>query len=129
MKYLLDTHTILWLMVGSKRIPREVLNIVDNPNNQVFYSTVSAWEIELKHLKHKSFKLSGEQFVFLCDQNYLINIPVYNQHISCLKGLVNKKHNDPFDKLLLSQAMSENMTFITHDKNFKNYKCSNIYLY
>lgn len=129
MKYLLDTHTLLWCMVEDERVPKEIYDIVNNRNNQIFYSTASVWEIELKHLKYDNFKISGEQFAFLCDQNYLMNLTIQNKHISLLKEFVNKEHKDPFDKILLSQALSENMIFITHDRKFSIYNNKNILLY
>ena len=131
MRYLLDTHIILLGLVGSKRLSKEVKNILDDPRNEIYYSTASMWEIEIKHLKKEGFKLSGEQFAFLCDQNGLMNIQISNKHIAKLKAITeikNTKHNNPFDKMLLAQALSENLTFITHDKKFKAYSNSNIML-
>ena len=75
--------------------------------------------------------MSGEQFAFLCDQNGLANITIKNSNIVELKNLKktkNIKHNDLFDKMLLAQAISENMIFITHDKKFSSYSNSNIML-
>lgn len=131
MRYLLDTHIILWGLVGSERLSKEVRDILIDPKNEIYYSTASTWEIEIKHLKKKEFKLSSEQFAFLCDQNGLLNIQINNKHIAELKNINitnDTKHNDPFDKLLLAQAISENLTFITHDRKFANYSNYNILL-
>lgn len=129
MKYLLDTHIILWALVGDKRLSKEVINIIEDCKNNIYYSTVSTWEIELKHLKKDNFKLSADQFIFLCDQNGLNNIQIKNNNVAALKKIekIKKtKHNDPFDKMLLAQAISENMILITHDKKFEAYTNSNI---
>lgn len=129
MKYLLDTHIILWALSGSNRLDNHTKDIIEDSQNTIYYSTISPWEIELKHQKIKDFKLSGKQFVFLCDQNGLENIEIKNKHILELANLKTTKknnHNDLFDKILLAQAISENMIFITHDKKFSYYSNKNI---
>ena len=129
MKYLLDTHIILWALIDDPRLNKETKNIIMDKNNTIYYSTVSSWEIEIKHLKREDFKLSAEQFNFLCDQNYLLNISIQNKHIEQLERInknENIKHNDPFDKMLLAQAKAENMIFITHDNKFKAYNEKNV---
>lgn len=129
MKYLLDTHVIMWALIDSPKLSKEVKQILFNNDNTIYYSTVSAWEVEIKHLKRENFKLSGKQLCFLCDQNYVLNLPIQNKHVEELEN-INKekdtKHNDPFDKMLLAQAKVENMVLITHDKKFKAYNENNI---
>ena len=126
MKYLLDTHIILWALLDDKSLDKKVKEIILNKNNEIYYSTVSSWEVEIKHQKDKNFKLTGEQLAFLCDQNYLLNIAIKNNHINKLKDIENKVNKDPFDRMLLAQAKAENMILITHDKKFKNYDKNNI---
>lgn len=129
MKYLLDTHIILWALIGDNRITDEVKEIVQNTKNEIYYSTASSWEVEIKHQKKENFKLSAEQFIFLCDQNGLLNLQIKNSDVNSIKRLVkikNTKHDDPFNKMLLAQAISENMVFITHDRKFAAYSNSNI---
>ena len=132
MKYLLDTHVILWALVDSDKITDKIKSIILNSNNQIYYSSVSPWEVEIKHQKVNTFKLSGKDFCWLCDQNNIINLSINNKHVCELANLNKKKnieHNDPFDKMLLAQAKAENMIFITHDKKFKAYKEENILLF
>ena len=126
MKYLLDTHIILWALLDDKSLDKKVKELILNKNNEIYYSTVSSWEVEIKHQKDKNFKLTGEQLAFLCDQNYLLNIAIKNNHINKLKDIENKVNKDPFDRMLLAQAKAENMILITHDKKFKNYDKNNI---
>lgn len=131
MRYLLDTHIILWELIGDKRLSKEARNIIEDSKNEIFYSTASVWEIEIKLLSKDNFKLSADQFVFLCDQNGIVNLQIKNANVSKLKDIKkikNTKHNDPFDKILLAQAMSENMILITHDKKFEAYSNPNIML-
>ena len=81
MKYLLDTHIILWALLDDKSLDKKVKELILNKNNEIYYSTVSSWEVEIKHQKDKNFKLSGEQFIFLCDQNNLLNIKINNDNL------------------------------------------------
>lgn len=129
MKYLLDTQIILWALINDSRLPKEVINIINDSNNDIYFSTISPWEVEIKHQNKDSFKLNGKQLTFLCEQNGLLNIPVKNKHIKELENLnKNKKakHCDLFDRMLLCQAISENMMFITHDHKFEAYNCKNL---
>lgn len=130
MKYLLDTHIILWAMVNDKRLDNSIKEIINDSNNQIFYSTISTWEVELKHQKYENFALTGEQFKFLCNQNYIENISVQDKHIKKLgefpKRFGEIEHKDPFDRMLLAQALDENMILITHDKRFKQYSSDSI---
>lgn len=132
MRYLLDTHVILWALIDDKRIPKDIKEKLLNSNNQVYYSTVSPWEVEIKHQEQKNFTLSAKQFCFLCDQNDILNLPIKNDHVIKLNDIIkaNKKikHNDPFDKMLLAQSLQENMTLITHDKKLMVYNTGNVIL-
>ncbi len=123
MKYLLDTHIILWALVNDARLSRKVKEIILDSGNSIYYSTISPWEVEIKHLKDPNFRLSGEQLIFLCDQNGLLNLSVQNEHIRELKNLNQPQvqHKDPFDKILLAQARQEGMILITHDSKFRQY--------
>ena len=126
MKYLLDTHVLMWMIAGSDKVAKEAKDLIMDPDNDIFYSTVSPWEIEIKHLKYPdTFPLTGKQIVFLAEQAGFINVNITNRHINELKDVVpvsdEIKHNDPFDKMLLAQAITEGMTLITHDQKFNIY--------
>lgn len=128
MRYLFDTHIIIWALTNDKHLSKEIKKIIIDDSNEIYYSTASTWEIEIKHLKRKDFKLSGEQFSFLCNQNGLLNIQIMNKHINELENIKdeNIEHKDPFDKILLCQAISEHLMFVTHDNRFKKYNNKNI---
>lgn len=129
MKYLLDTHIILWALSDSSKLDPSIRNIILNTDNQIYYSTVSPWETEIKHQKISSFKLSGKQLAFLCDINGIINLPINNKHVEQLASLTKSEdiiHKDPFDKMLISQARCENMILITHDQKLSAYGTNNI---
>lgn len=131
MKYLLDTHIILWAIADSPKLSASIKDIIFDTDNQIYYSTISPWEVEIKHQKIASFKLSGKQLMFLCDINGLINIPINNKHIEKLESLVKEEettHKDLFDRILICQARSENMVLITHDEKLLAYGHDNIML-
>lgn len=133
MNYLLDTHTILWYFAGENRLPKEIIGIINNPSNHIFYSLVSLWEIEIKHLYKKNFTVTSGQFSFLCEQNYIDLLSINKEHINNLEKIEtynsNKSHKDPFDKMLLSQALTEKMYLITHDSKMLNYDIEYIISY
>ena len=120
MKILLDTHIALWTIADSKKLSSEVFDLIASKNNEFFYSIVSVWEIAIKHyLKPEFMPISEESFVSYWENLGYLQLSLKNEHIFNLKSLTKKsdevKHNDPFDRLILSQAKSENLTLITHD--------------
>ena len=129
MRYLLDTHIIMWALIDDPRLSKEAKELILDPANTIYYSTISPWEVEIKHLKDPRFRLSGEQLCFLCDQNGLLNLTIQNRHIDELKNLEKNKeikHKDPFDRMLLAQARSENMILISHDRKLEAYQDRNL---
>ena len=126
MRYLLDTHIILWLLAGSDKLPKVARQIIEDPDNTICYSAVSPWELEIKHLKEPDrVTLSGKGLIFLCEQVGITDLPVNRHHIGELENVSpadpNNTHKDPFDRMLLAQARAENMVLITHDRKFKAY--------
>ena len=126
MKLLLDTHVAMWMIGGFDFIDKDVKELIMDNKNDIYYSTVTTWEIEIKHLKKPNkMMISGNNFANLCEQAGFININIKNEHINELKNIIpideSIQHNDPFDRMLLAQARSENIILITHDKKFKNY--------
>ena len=124
MRYLLDTHIIMWALIDDPRLSKEAKELILDPANTIYYSTISPWEVEIKHLKDPRFRLSGEQLCFLCDQNGLLNLTIQNRHIDELKNLEKNKeikHKDPFDRMLICQAAANGMFFLTKDIRISEY--------
>jgi len=120
MKLLLDTHILLWALSDDKRLSESARKLIEDQDNQVYYSIVSPWEIQLKHIKHPDkMNLSGKEFASYCDEAGYYKLGVNINHIINLKSLVRSEqapaHNDPFDRMLVSQAKTEKMVFMTHD--------------
>ena len=121
MKILLDTHLLIWVFADDERISKNARNLIGNAQNEIFFSVASVWEIAIKcGIKASNIPFSDEEFVNYCRQSKFKMLPVEPEHIFALKTLEREKdappHKDPFDRLLIAQAKSENMIFLTHDK-------------
>ena len=133
MKILLDTHIALWTIADSRKLSSKTFDLISSKSNEIFYSIVSVWEIAIKHhLKPEFMPMSEESFVSYCESLGYLQLSLKNEHIFNLKSLTKKsdevKHNDPFDRLILSQAKSENLILITHDSLLADYNESCIML-
>lgn len=120
MKILCDTHILIWFLTGDDQLSVKARNIMENEENEIYFSLVSVWEISIKHSrKPKQMSLSPKRFIELCESQGFLEYPIDRQHILAVNTLhrpVNiPEHHDPFDRLLLSQAKVDKLTFITHD--------------
>lgn len=112
--YLLDTHTLLWFLHGSPNIPQKVLNIIST-EEWIYVSIVSFWEIAIKKSIGKlKVAYSIRKMEALCNEKDISLLHITSHHLDTLDSLPDI-HNDPFDRLLISQAMSENLSIITKD--------------
>lgn len=118
MRLLLDTHAVLWALAGSDRID-PVRDMILSPETQVHVSVASWWEIAIKATLGK---LDADVTVLrkASEESGFFELPVLGPHIETLARLP-MLHRDPFDRLLLSQAISEPMTFLTSDDRLPQY--------
>ena len=127
MKYLLDTHIMLWIVGESKKVPDKVRQIISQRENRIYCSTISIWEAAIKRLTHpdKITALTPKELVNFCKEAGLLELPLALEHVYTLETLSRPDnappHKDPFDRILISQAKSEHMTFITHDDKLTSY--------
>ena len=121
---LLDTHIILWAMSKNEKLNTKMRDIILNPNNRIFYSIASMWEVQIKYAL-KKIPISGIEFMHYCEQSGYHKLPIDDLHVVELAGLQRDEsappHNDPFDRIMLSQAKAEGFTFLTHDPFFRGY--------
>lgn len=120
MKILLDTHIAIWSVLDSEELSDKARAMILDEDNEIYYSVASIWEITIKYMTHPEIFLhSGKSLAEGCEANGFISLPIYNRHVVELETLVRPKnappHKDPFDRILLAQAKSEAMKFITHD--------------
>jgi PIN domain nuclease of toxin-antitoxin system len=122
MAYLLDTHTFLWFLEGSKRLSKKTKDIIVNPKNKTFISIASIWEMGIKlSLDKLELDLSLEELKQELIRNEIEILPLDFDHIITLSKL-EYHHRDPFDRILISQAKSEKLTILSKDSHFKLYK-------
>ena len=132
MKYLLDTHILIWYFKGNEKLSEENRSIIENNHNEIYYSPLSIYEIDNKRAKHPDkMPEIGEEIVALCQQDGIKVLPFTEKHALELVNLKRREntppHNDPFDKMMLCQAISEDMLFMTHDSRIAEYDTPNIY--
>ena len=131
MRILLDTHIALWAVVKSTLLTPETKTLLLSKDNEIFYSVVSIWEVSLKHaINPENMAITAAEFRSLCQSSGFIEIPVEYQHVLGLDALVQKDgcpaHKDPFDRILLSQSITEKMMFLTHDAKMTTFDSDNI---
>ena len=132
MKSLLDTHVLIWYFADDKKLSDEVRKLIEDDMNEIYYSALSIFEIELKHANHPDLMpFSGEEIIKYCRQVGFKPLPLNQNHVLAVKNLTRKEntppHRDPFDRLMISQAIVESMIFITHDARIAEYVCPLIY--
>ncbi|ANH80123.1 DNA-binding protein [Niabella ginsenosidivorans] len=123
MTYLLDTHYVLWAIAETKKIPARVKMVLTDPENTILVSAVSFWEIALKSRLGK-LTLNGFQpqdTPLLCEQMGFECIPLAAAVSSSYHQLAGDHHKDPFDRMLIWQAISNNYILISSDKAVKKY--------
>jgi PIN domain nuclease of toxin-antitoxin system len=127
MKYLLDTHIFLWFISGDKQLPGEYRDIIRNPANEVFLSAVSLWEAIVKYQLGK-LPLPQPPENYLPVQRERHQISSLGLDEASVAQLVNLPsiHRDPFDRMLVCQALAHELTLISVDEAIANYPVSMI---
>lgn len=122
MKYLLDTHAFMWADSNSSQLSKSAKAEISDPDNMIFVSLVSIWEIQIKHQLGK-LPLTGELNAIVERQqqeNGIELLPIQLSHIIELDNLP-LLHRDPFDRLLIAQARVGGLTLISHDSVMAQY--------
>ena len=127
MKLLLDTHVFLWYISGDKRLPPTFLNAIRDPSNDVYLSVVSVWESIIKYqLGKMPLPRSPEIYLPLQRRRHLISsLNVDEASVAELIKLPSH-HRDPFDRLLICQALVKGMTLATVDSEIKRYSVATL---
>ncbi len=122
MKYLLDTHTLIWFIEGDGKLHQNLKSAIENPENQIFVSIVTFWEIAIKQSLNKlELNNSIEDYINKVTENNIAIVSVSFEHILKLTTLP-FYHRDPFDRMLIVQAIIENMVVISKDTHFADYE-------
>jgi PIN domain nuclease of toxin-antitoxin system len=121
MKYLLDTHFLIWIPVADRRVPASLLSLLSDADNEFIFSTASLWEIAIKHAAGRAdfpYEARGIR-TRLINAGYE-ELPVLGEHALAVESL-DAIHKDPFDRLLIAQAMVEGITLLTVDAEIARY--------
>jgi PIN domain nuclease of toxin-antitoxin system len=128
MRFLLDTHALLWSFNGSPSLSPKARGLIEDGRNEIFVSAASAWEIATKVRLGKL--PSGEQLVndlaAYLDQLNFATLPISLDH-AVRAGRLPGEHRDPFDRMLISQGQTENLKIISNDRIFDDYHVQRIW--
>jgi PIN domain nuclease of toxin-antitoxin system len=119
MRFLLDTHVFLWWLKDDRRLDRVIAQPIQDPANEIYVSTVTAWEIvikaSLKRLRFPVAELSKQ-----LELNAFAALPVTVAHAEQLHSLP-PLHRDPFDRMLIAQAQAEQLALLSQDEQVLQY--------
>ncbi|MCR4906450.1 MAG: type II toxin-antitoxin system VapC family toxin [Clostridiales bacterium] len=127
MRYLLDTHILIWALSGEEGLmPPEVAQMIDAPENEICFSSVSIWEVAIKNtVRPGQMGVKADTLARLCGKAGIRELPMTSRHALTVTSLARPDdaptHKDPFDRMLIAQAKSEGMVLVTHDKKLKDY--------
>ena len=121
MNYLVDTHLILWAAVEPERLPAEAPNILASTGNHLYVSAASLWEVAVKQsLNRPDFQVQVGPLRAGLRANGYEELPVAGRHVITLPGLP-MLHKDPFDRLLLAQAIADGFLLLPADRDLARY--------
>ena len=103
-KYLLDTHIFIWAGCYPEKLPKHIASLLQNPSDVFYISMATFWEMQIKYQLGKYYEI----------------LPITQTHILNLQTL-EFHHKDPFDRMIISQAMYEHLTVLTVDSEIIKY--------
>lgn len=124
MKYLLDTHILLWMLFEPEKLSKKVKKILKDESNEIFASVISLWEISLKYQLNKLLIDSIEpEEILQALKEADINIKELSPESALtFYKLTKKSHKDPFDRMLIWEAIRNNYIFLSKDRALEEYK-------
>lgn len=134
MDYLLDTHLVYWSLYKKEKLPKEIVDIVEDERNNIYMSAMSVWEISTNHIRNpKVTTVSGTNFFNDCVSNNFLIVPLLAKEIVDYEEIQVKKRKpfrkDPYDRMLVAQARHLNYMFCTCDKAMECYDDPHILMF
>jgi PIN domain nuclease of toxin-antitoxin system len=122
-KYLLDTHVFLWTVFAPDKLSSKARKAIEDPDNLIYVSTVTYWEISLKYGLGKLIltNVLPDALPDISKQMDFETMNVDERTASTFYGLPRNVHKDPFDRLVVWQAINQNVILITKDRNLSSY--------
>lgn len=123
MRFLLDTHVWLWTLTAPERLDRDTRRLLEDPANQLLLSAASCWEIAIKYRLGKlALPESPARFIPpRLVRDGITELPIQHHHALAVADLP-EHHNDPFDRLLVAQALIERLTLVSADRTLAPYR-------
>lgn len=128
MDYLLDTHSLLWIVADDPRLSTKAKELFLDDDNEIYFSIASIWELAIK-ISLKKVILDEPLDIFIKSHIQGNNIKILYIEIKHVLKVENLPfhHRDPFDRLIISQAIVENLPIITKDSDFESYPIKKIW--
>ncbi len=124
MNYLLDTHMLIWAASDSEKLPSAASKIIANPDSMLWVSVASLWEVAIKRSKLRAeFPYEVGPLRSMALANGYEELAIETKHVFIVQDLP-RFHADPFDRLLVAQAISEGMILLTADRELSQYGAS-----
>ena len=121
MKLLLDTHVLLWAAGEPNRLSKEARSLISDPENELLFSVASLWEVSIKRgLGRKDFNADPRLLRRGLLDNGYGELPIHSAHVIVLDSLP-AIHQDPFDRILVAQAIVEGVALLTTDSQVAKY--------
>ena len=125
MDYLIDTHVFIWALLDTKKIPKKTFKILEDENNNIFISPISFWEIAIKYQskKLKLGRINPMHLPHIAKQyDFGILSPEPYDYVSIAQIPQKENHHDPFDRMLIQQAIRNDLILISKDEKFPQYE-------
>jgi len=119
MRYLLDTHALIWYSGNPTKLPETIRDTLNNPKSKLYISVASLWEIAIKVGAGK-LEIDFDELLTKLKRIDIVVVPIENEYLARLVNLP-FIHKDPFDRLIIVTAQTTNMTLITTDDNIQKY--------
>ena len=124
MKYLLDTHAVIWYFDDSPKLSEKIKEIIDNSENNICISSVSLWEIAIKiNIGKLDVDFTLDELLIEIKENDFDILQIEDEYLQELSSLP-FIHKDPFDRFIIATALAEDLTIITADENIQKYDVS-----
>jgi len=127
MNILLDTHALIWFITEDSKLPLASKKLIEDPKNSCFVSIATYWEMSIKYsLDRLNLKDSLERIFEIIEESGFELLPITSSHILTVSKLA-FHHRDPFDRMIIGQAINEGMKIMSKDAQFESYSSETIW--